>query len=168
MATLINMKTPARKSAKAPVFRNLTKKECTALLSRNHVGRIAYSLRGAVDIRPIHYVADSGWLFGRTSGGDKLMKLRHNQWVAFEVDEVEGPLDWRSIVARGTFYELHQEGSLHDQRLYDRALNAVRTMSRSALADDDPLPFRSVIFGVSIDSISGRSCSSKIKASGLE
>jgi hypothetical protein len=163
------MKTPAtQQRMKAAAFRDLSEKECVALLSRNHVGRIAYSVRGTVDIRPIHYVMDSGWLFGRTSIGDKLTKLRHNRWVAFEVDEIEGPLDWHSVVARGTFYELREGGSVHDQRLYDRGLKAVRRMSRSALTADDPLPFRSVAFGVSIDSMSGRSCSSKSKASDLE
>jgi nitroimidazol reductase NimA-like FMN-containing flavoprotein (pyridoxamine 5'-phosphate oxidase superfamily) len=162
------MKSPARKSTSAPVFRNLTKKECTALLARNHVGRIAFSLRDSVDMRPLHYVADSGWLFGRTSEGDKLIKLRHNRWVAFEVDEIEGPLDWKSVVVHGTFYELRQEGSVHDQKLYERGLKAVRTMSRSAFAADDPLAFRTVIFGVTIDSMSGRSCSSQPKASGQE
>ena len=93
-------------SAVTPIFRELSGKEMETLISRNHVGRIAFSFHDTVDIRPIHYSAARGWLFGRTSPGDKLVTLRHNQWVAFEVDEITGPFDWESVVIRGTFYRL--------------------------------------------------------------
>ena len=144
-----------------PVFRDLSKTESEVLLERSDVGRVAFSFHDSVDIRPIHYVYDDGWLFGRTSAGDKLVTLRHNQWVAFEVDEIAGPLDWQSVVVRGSFYRLRNEGSTHDVRLYNRALAAVRILSPDALTDRDPLAFRSEVFGVSINSISGRSCSTK-------
>jgi nitroimidazol reductase NimA-like FMN-containing flavoprotein (pyridoxamine 5'-phosphate oxidase superfamily) len=158
------MKTPARKPPVVPVFRDLTDQECEALLSAGSVGRIAFSYRDTVDIRPIHYVKSDGWLFGRTSDGDKLVTIRHNQWVAFEVDEISGPLDWQSVVVRGTFYELRNDGSIHDKQLYERALKAIRRKSRSALTTRDPLAFRTVLFGVSIDAMTGRSCSSKTEA----
>ena len=143
------------------VYADLSIEECEALLAANHVGRIAFARHDEVDIRPIHYVASDGWLFGRTSEGDKLMTLRHNRWVAFEVDEVEGPLDWKSVVVRGAFYELGDEGSVHDRQLYARAVKALRRKSRAALTTRDPLAFRSVVFGISIDSMSGKSCSSR-------
>jgi nitroimidazol reductase NimA-like FMN-containing flavoprotein (pyridoxamine 5'-phosphate oxidase superfamily) len=158
------MKTPAKIQHAMAVFRDLTRTECEALLSAGNVGRIAFSYRDSVDIRPIHYVMSDGWLFGRTSDGDKLIAIRHNQWVAFEVDEISGPLDWQSVVVRGTFYELKNEGSVHDKQLYERALKAIRRTSRSALTTRDPLAFRTVLFGVSIDSMTGKSCSSKTEA----
>jgi nitroimidazol reductase NimA-like FMN-containing flavoprotein (pyridoxamine 5'-phosphate oxidase superfamily) len=144
-----------------PVFRDLSQAESEALLQRNSVGRVAFSFQDLVDIRPIHFVYADNWLFGRTSAGDKLITLRHNQWVAFEVDEIAGPLDWQSVVVRGSFYRLDNEGNVHDKRLYERALTAVRTLSPDALTDRDPLAFRTEVFGVSIDSITGRSCSTK-------
>ena len=142
-----------------PVFADLSRKQSEALLSRNHVGRIAFSFRDIVDIRPIHYVFDKKWLFGRTSLSDKLVTLRHNQWVAFEVDEVEGPLDWKSVVVHGTFYPLTSEGSVHDVRLYETGIKAIRKFAPDALTDRDPLAFRSQAFGISVDSLTGRSCS---------
>jgi nitroimidazol reductase NimA-like FMN-containing flavoprotein (pyridoxamine 5'-phosphate oxidase superfamily) len=144
-----------------PMFRDLTREQSEALLEKNHVGRIAYSFHDAVDIRPIHYVFAKGWLFGRTSQGDKLVTLRHHQWVAFEIDEVNGPLDWQSVVVHGTFYPLENEGSVHDVQLYESALNAIRKIAPYALTDLDPLAFRTEVFGISIDSITGRSCSTR-------
>src|SRR5215212_11892626 len=107
-------------------FRDLAEEEANELLDRNHVGRIAYSFLDSVDIRPIHYVRSDAWLFGRTSPGDKLTTLRHNQWVAFEVDETAGPLDWKSVVVHGTFRPLKAEGTSHDLRLFQRAVKAVQ------------------------------------------
>ncbi len=152
-----------RKSA-APVMRDLTKGETESLLTRNHVGRIAYSFHDSVDIRPIHYVFDEGWLFGRTSQGDKLVTLRHNQWVAFEADEVNGPLDWESVVAHGTFYRLDPEGSEYDVRVYEKAVKLIRDLAPHTLTERDPVAFRTEFFGISLDSITGRCCSTKASA----
>jgi nitroimidazol reductase NimA-like FMN-containing flavoprotein (pyridoxamine 5'-phosphate oxidase superfamily) len=150
-----------RESLTSPVFKDLSKDEMESLLDRNHVGRLAFSFHDSVDIRPIHYVYKDGWLFGRTSPSDKLVTLRHNQWIAFEVDEISGPLDWESVIVRGTFYRLRPEGSVHDVSLYERGLKAVRKLTPGALTSRDPLAFRTELFGVSADSMSGRSCSTK-------
>jgi nitroimidazol reductase NimA-like FMN-containing flavoprotein (pyridoxamine 5'-phosphate oxidase superfamily) len=142
-----------------PIFRELTEGEANDLLDRNHVGRIAYTFRDTVDIRPIHYVRSGSWLFGRTSAGDKLTTLGHHQWVAFEVDEISGPMEWKSVIARGTFRPLKYEGSSHDLDLYERAFEAVRALYPDAFTNNDQLAFRTEIFGIHVDSVSGRSCS---------
>lgn len=144
-----------------PAFGELNAKEIEALLRRNSVGRIAFSFHDSVDIRPIHFVWRKGWLFGRTSPSDKLVTLRHNQWVAFEVDEIDGPFDWSSVVVRGTFYRLSPEGSVHDVRLYRRAVRAIRGFAPKALTKDDTVPFRSAVFGITIDSATGRSSTTR-------
>jgi nitroimidazol reductase NimA-like FMN-containing flavoprotein (pyridoxamine 5'-phosphate oxidase superfamily) len=145
--------------AAEPVFRDLSSDEISNLLDDNHIGRIAFVAGRSVDIRPLQYVHDDGWLFGRTAPGEKLHALRHNMWVAFEIDDVRGPLDWLSVIARGTFYILKPEGSIHDARLYQRALDAVQSVASYAFTESDPLSFRTELFGISIDSASGRSCS---------
>ncbi len=145
----------------APVTRDLNEKEIEALLKRNNVGRIAFSFHDQVDIRPIHFVFDDGWLFGRTSVGNKLKTLRHNQWVAFEVDEVDGPFDWRSVVVRGAFYRFDPDGNEYEQRLYKRGLELIREIVPDTFTHADPTPFRTELFGLHMDSATGRSCSTK-------
>ncbi len=142
-----------------PEIKDLSKKEILDILRRNSVGRMAFSFRDRVDIRPVHFVWRKGWLFGRTSPGDKMSKLGPNRWVAFEVDEIDGPLDWRSVIVHGTFYRLSPEGSVYDRRLYTRALRAIRELAPSTLTEDDPVAYRSEIFGISIESATGRSSS---------
>jgi nitroimidazol reductase NimA-like FMN-containing flavoprotein (pyridoxamine 5'-phosphate oxidase superfamily) len=139
----------------------LSQDEIAALLKRNHVGRIAFSFHDQPDVRPVHYVFEKGWLFGRTSLGNKLETLRHNQWVAFEVDEVEGPFDWRSAIVRGAFYRFDRDGNEYDTRLYARGLELIRKIVPETLTDQDPTPFRTEMFGIRMDSATGRSCSTK-------
>lgn len=140
-------------------IRELENDEIHALLSRNYVGRIAFSLYDRVDIRPIHYVYADNWLYGRTSPSDKLVTLRHNQWVAFEVDEVKGPFDWKSVVAHGSFYHLTDESApqLLEQR--DEALKLLRAFIPETLRETDPVPFRTELFAIAIDRLTGRAAS---------
>ncbi len=142
-------------------FRELTSDEMRALLARNHVGRIAFSFHDRVDIRPIHYVYDDNWLYGRTSPGDKLVTLRHNQWVAFEVDEVRGPLDWESVVAHGSFYHVGMEGTPQHRELKAEALERIRKFAPATFGKNDPVPFRTELFAIAIDSLSGRAASTR-------
>jgi nitroimidazol reductase NimA-like FMN-containing flavoprotein (pyridoxamine 5'-phosphate oxidase superfamily) len=144
-----------------PIFRELDQHERDNLLSRNHVGRIAFSLHNRVDIEPISYIHAGDWLFGRTSEGTKLEALSHQPWVAFEVDEVSGPFDWQSVVIHGTFYRLLKEGSPSQLATYARGLEALRRLSPTAFAAGDPAPYRTVLFGIHIDTMSGRAASTK-------
>ena len=90
----------------APAYRELSREECNTILSRNHVGRIAFSFHDHVDIEPINFSYEEDWIYGRTADGTKLRTLAHNRWVAFEMDEVIAMSDWRSVVIKGALYIL--------------------------------------------------------------
>jgi uncharacterized protein len=127
---------------------------CKAILTRNYVGRLAYVFHDAVDIVPLHYTYEDGWLYGRTSPGPKLRKLHHHQWVAFEVDEVEDWFEWRSVVVRGGLYQLDEGLALPDVR--EHALEVLRRFMPAALTEADPVPSRTMLFRIHIDSMTGR------------
>lgn len=86
-------------------------------------------------------------------------------WVAFEVDEVAGTFDWRSIVIRGAFYIMSPTGSLHpdptdtsvqEDPEYSEAVAALRTFLPDAMLASDPTPFRHAVFRIHLDAASGR------------
>ena len=81
-----------------PALRTLDHRECELVLARNEVGRLAYTLHDRVNIVPIHYVYEEGWIYGRTEPGGKLVEILRNRRVAFEVDEHEGVFSWSSVV----------------------------------------------------------------------
>jgi nitroimidazol reductase NimA-like FMN-containing flavoprotein (pyridoxamine 5'-phosphate oxidase superfamily) len=136
-----------------PTIRAMRGTESEALLTRNHVGRIAFSLHDRVDVEPLHYVYDAPWIFGRTSAGAKLLTLSHNQWCAFETDDVRGMFDWQSVVVKGPFSPRDSQFAGWD---YDRALAALRRLLPATLTADDPTPHRDVVFGVHASEITGR------------
>lgn len=141
---------------RTPTFRELSAAECHALLARQSLGRLAFISAQRVDIEPIHYVFSDGWIFGRTSEGTKVRALEQRPWVAFEVDEVESPFDWRSVVVQGTIYFLSEEGSDLEQREFARALATLREQDPDALRQGDLTPHRTLLFGLHVDVMNGR------------
>jgi nitroimidazol reductase NimA-like FMN-containing flavoprotein (pyridoxamine 5'-phosphate oxidase superfamily) len=152
------------KSTGRPSFHALEPAACREILERNHVGRVAFSFRDRVDIDPIHYVFAEGWIYGRSAPGAKLTTLQHNRWVAFEVDEVEGLFEWRSVVVHGAVYFLEPPTRPARERkpdddagaVYDTAVALLRELIPAALRHDDPTPARSVIFRIHADAMNGR------------
>ncbi|MEX2177228.1 MAG: pyridoxamine 5'-phosphate oxidase family protein [Gemmatimonadaceae bacterium] len=140
----------------APQFLILTSSDCQDVLDRNHVGRLAFINQRTVDIEPIGYVARGNWLFFRSAYGSKLEALAHNPFVAFEVDEVKGPFDWRSVVVHGTIYMLPADGAPIERREFERALAALRRVVPETLMPSDPTPARENVYGLHIDHVSGR------------
>ena len=140
----------------APSFRTLAATECEQILSRNHVARIAYSFHDRVDIEPVHYVYDRGSMFGRTSAGSKLTTLTHNHWMAAEVDEVDGLFDWRSVVVHGSLYTVSPDVPGAEATAWARGIELLRTLIPETGTADDPVRFRSIVFEVRIDEMTGR------------
>jgi len=143
-------------TAPRPTFRELDASEAAELLARNHVGRIAYSFHNRIDIEPISYVYADGVIYMRTQPGSKLATLAHAPWVAFEVDEIRGPFDWRSVVARGTVYVLGNTGSKLAHASYQLALQHLRALMPHAFDEQDPTPDRTVVLQIHPDVVIGR------------
>jgi hypothetical protein len=150
----------------SPLFLELTPKDCADVLERNHIGRIAFLREGRLDIVPVGYVARGNWIFVRSAYGAKLEAFAHNPYVAFEADEVDGPLDWRSVVAHGTIYMLPADGAPIEQREFQRAVKALRSIMPDALTPSDPVPERVFVYGLHVDRLSGRMAQQEAKRRG--
>ena len=134
-----------------PRMGELTDEECRELVRRNHVGRLAFMSSGRVDIQPVGFAANDDWLYLRSAYGTKIAALERVPWVAFEVDEVQGPFDWSSVVVYGTFYELAPGEEQHD-----RAVAALRALMPDAFTANDPVPERQIVYGLHMAELAGR------------
>lgn len=144
-------------SATRPRIRALESEACERILARNHVGRMAFAHQNRVDIEPLHYVYQDGWLYGRTSYGAKLQATGQEWWpVAFEVDEVEGIFQWRSVVIHGGFYVMDEHGPDWEVAQWRRGLELLRKLIPETLAEGDPVPHRRVLFRISVQEMTGR------------
>jgi nitroimidazol reductase NimA-like FMN-containing flavoprotein (pyridoxamine 5'-phosphate oxidase superfamily) len=137
-----------------PQFSELTVDAARALLTRQHVGRLAFSMHDHVDIEPLNYASDGEWIFGRTSMGTKLATLLHHPFCAFEADEVRDIFDWSSVVVKGTFYLLDPETGSTDS--YRRALRLLREAVPGSFSAEDPVPQRDILFGIFVHDLTGR------------
>jgi uncharacterized protein len=144
-----------RPPTQGPRIRTLRRSECDALLARNHVGRVAFGRHDWVTIEPLHYVLVDGWIYGRTSAGHKLDVLAHNHWVAFEVDEIAGLYDWRSVVVHGGWY-CQQDAPPRETDAWTKGVARLREVIPGALMPDDPTPFRDVVFRIEAADVKGR------------
>ena len=133
---------------------DLSDADARSFLARTHTGRIAYAMHDTIDIEPISYSFDRGWIMGRTGIGTKLSALANNPWCAFQVDEIANAFSWSSVVAKGAFHLLDPESGSPD--VYARALASVRALMPDAFSCDDPVPGRSILFGIYVNEISGR------------
>ena len=142
--------------APGPEIRELTRGDCEAVLRRNTVGRVAFAQERRVEIRPIHFVYEDRWVYGRTSPGGKVDAWRHSRWVAFEVDEVRGLFEWTSVVVHGGLYLLDPGASDADASAWERAVRVLRRLVADAGTAHDPTPRRSVVFRIHVDELTGR------------
>ena len=153
------------RGAPGPRFRALAREECQSLLARNRVGRIAFARGNRIDIVPLHYVFANGVICGRTAPGTRLERASENfanAWpAAFEVDEVDGLFDWRSVVVHGNLHAATpgDEEWRRDTSDWERALRSFRALIPEAFSDGDPTPFRDVLVRLDVVEISGREAS---------
>ena len=80
----------------------------------------------------------------------------HRPFVAFEVDEAEGPYDWRSVVVRGTVYVLLPRGTAAERKDYAKATRLIKEQQPLAFGPRDPTPYRSVVFRIEVNEMTGR------------
>ena len=150
-------KNPALESERpAPVIKVLSAAQSEEILARNDVGRLAFSFRGRVNVVPVHFVYEKGWIYGRTAPGGKLLQILRNRRVAFEVDEHAALFDWRSVVVHGTFYIVEHEDNA---TVFDHAVTLLRDLLPATLTNSDPVPFRSHLFRINAAEITGRAAS---------
>lgn len=139
-----------------PVIRDLSRAECEAMLARGYIGRIAYAVGSRVDIEPINYVYADGWIYCRTSPGTKTAILAHHRWAAFEVDEVDGLFDWRSVVVRGSVYLLNSHSPPVAQHSFAHGVELLRKLFPRTGTEHDPVPFRGLVLRLHLDEVTGR------------
>jgi nitroimidazol reductase NimA-like FMN-containing flavoprotein (pyridoxamine 5'-phosphate oxidase superfamily) len=89
------------------VLGRLGEAEIEDVLRTATIGRIGCRDDDSVYVVPISFVYADGYAYAHSAEGRKLTLMRATPEVCFEVEDVRGLSDWRSVVARGAFEELH-------------------------------------------------------------
>jgi uncharacterized protein len=84
----------------------LSRDECVEVLRRAQVGRIACTRGGEPYIVPIYVTFDGRDLYGFSTLGQKIIWMRENPRVCFEVEDVADGRHWTTVLAFGRYEEL--------------------------------------------------------------
>jgi uncharacterized protein len=139
-----------------PTIVELSRDECEAILARNSVGRIAFSLYDAVYIKPLHYVFEQGAIWARTSDGLMTGVTGRNHRVGFEVDEVTDMFHWCSVVVQGEVELLSADGDAVQRHHWEQGVRLLRHLVPATLTESDPVPDRDRLFRISAEHLTGR------------
>lgn len=147
----------ARSSGELNVtVRDLSHDESLAILARHHVGRVGITFHDHFRLKICNYLYSENWIYARAELGDDLVMAEHHPWAAFEVDEVDGILDWRSVEVRGAIEFLTSDMQSHDWFEFENAVHLLRNAVPEILRADDPSPKRIHLVRIHLDDVVGR------------
>ena len=132
--------------------------EIERLLSEEFVGRLACANDGRPYVVPIAYAYHGGCVYSHTTEGTKIRMMRRNRNVCFEVDRVQDEFNWRSVIAQGTFEELHGEAAEEAMRVILLKFLTARVRDASELPASRPgvLDEGAVVYRIRLTERSGR------------
>ena len=81
--------------------REMSREEMARLLGRGWYGHLGCSRDGHPYVVPMSYAYDEGDLYFFTTEGTKTEFIAANHEVCFQVEEVESPDDWQSVMLTG-------------------------------------------------------------------
>lgn len=87
----------------------LTNEQALNILSAGRLGRLGCIADGEAYVVPINYFFDGENIYIHSLAGKKTDALRNHPRACLQVDEIEDPYHWRSVIAYGTYEEIRDE-----------------------------------------------------------
>lgn len=132
----------------------LAEDEALDLLKECRIGRLGCIDNGEPYVVPINYLFDDGSIYSHSLPGRKIEALRANPRACLQVDQIETDFNWRSVIAHGTFDEIHLPS---DRRIVLGKLLArfpLLTPVEAVMAQDASAP-DTIVFRLRVDRITG-------------
>ena len=143
------------------VIRELTIQASLDVLARVRLGRLACARANEPYIVPIFLAYHDNSLYCASAIGQKVEWMRENPLVAVEVDEIDNPQQWRSVIVSGRYEEFADTPEMRDQRqlawslLQKRELWWEPGLAKANIAGTER-PMTPVYFRIRIGRVTGR------------
>jgi nitroimidazol reductase NimA-like FMN-containing flavoprotein (pyridoxamine 5'-phosphate oxidase superfamily) len=137
----------------------ISQQECSELLKRVSIGRLACSLDDQPYIVPVafSYEPDSIYIFSTL--GKKIEWMRQNPKVCLQADEIGNRSNWISVIVTGTYLELREPQYTAEREHALEQLAEYSEWWRNPLAErreqTSDLSIEPVFFRIDIASVSG-------------
>jgi nitroimidazol reductase NimA-like FMN-containing flavoprotein (pyridoxamine 5'-phosphate oxidase superfamily) len=86
----------------------ISQQECSELLKRVSIGRLACSLDDQPYIVPIAFLYEPDCIYIFSTLGKKIKWMRQNPKVCLQADEIGNRSNWVSVIVTGTYLELRE------------------------------------------------------------
>jgi uncharacterized protein len=87
----------------------LTSEEIENLLHQQFIGHLGCQDKDSVYVVPVSYAYDGSNVYCHSFEGQKVIMMRNNPKVCFQIDEMKDMANWKSVIAWGNFEEIDDE-----------------------------------------------------------
>jgi len=87
----------------------MTKEQILNVLQSQVIGRIGCCVGDEMYIVPVTYALHNDYIYAHSKEGLKILMMRKNPHVCFQVDSIENMTNWRSVILWGDYQELETE-----------------------------------------------------------
>lgn len=137
----------------------ISQQECSELLERVLIGRLACSLDNQPYIVPVQFSYEPCCVYIFSTLGKKIKWMRQNPKVSLQADEIGSWSNWVSVVVTGTYLELNEPQYTRQLERAQEKLSQYSLWWRTPLAQRrekiSDLAIETVFFRVDIESMSG-------------
>lgn len=130
----------------------LTNEDALKILSNGKLGRLGCIADGEAYVVPINYFFDGENIYVHSLAGKKISALRANPRACLQVDEIEDPYHWRSVIAYGNYDEINDEQEREHMlaELFRRMPHLTPVESKMAKGLS-----HAIVFRLKVDSLTG-------------
>jgi uncharacterized protein len=137
----------------------IPQKECSELLKRVPIGRLACSLDNQPYVVPVSFSYEPDFIYVFSTLGKKIEWMRQNPKVCFQADEIGNGANWTSVIVTGKYLELREPQYTAQREYAMEQLSQYSQWWRTPLAErreqTDDLSIEPVFFRIDIESMSG-------------
>jgi nitroimidazol reductase NimA-like FMN-containing flavoprotein (pyridoxamine 5'-phosphate oxidase superfamily) len=140
--------------------KELNQQECRDFLRTANFGRIACARDNQPYLVPFNFATDeSDYIYAFATLGQKIQWMRENPLVCVEMEDINNPDDWTTLVIFGRYEELSEDAETVKLKDYAHELLASRPMwwkpAYLAGAHREGLEEKPIYFRIKIEKITG-------------
>ena len=137
----------------------ISQQECSELLKRVSIGRLACSLDDQPYVVPVAFSYEPNCIYIFSTLGTKIKWMRQNPKVCLQADEIGNRSNWLSVIVTGTYLELREPQYTAQREHAQERLAQYAQYWQNPLAErreqTSDLSIEAVFFRIDIGSMSG-------------
>jgi nitroimidazol reductase NimA-like FMN-containing flavoprotein (pyridoxamine 5'-phosphate oxidase superfamily) len=136
------------------MIKQLDQNQSSQLLRKERIGRLGCNDDDGPYIVPVNYAFDGECAYLHSLPGQKIEAMRARPQVCLQVDEIEDELNWKSVLAFGTYEEITNNDERAKALHHLLARFSRLTPVESFLAGDAGAP-APIVFRIRVSKLTG-------------